>query len=350
LFSACQKKDWDEYYGRPKDLAPPIFQQLEAKKNFKTLLSVIEKAGYKNILGTAGSWTLFAANDEAFQKYFQETGISGVEALSSEDARKLALYGLVYNPYRKDQLTALQAGVKLPEYDNVAFRRQTAYYDFVVDDNGKKVVGSGQQNTTTLPYDPKIDNNKYLPYFIESFFAFRGLNAGDYSTLYPGKTFSGFNVVDAKVIEADIPAENGIIHVVDKVLTPLPNVEQYIALKPEYSGFKALLDKMAIYTENIPLTKRYNILTGTSDIVYLKSYPNLFFAPNNENFFNAGVVGQFQSWSVAIPTNQKLKEYTDELLEFYKTFDAAPPSVLINFINAGGYIQNFECSREQSSK
>ncbi|MFD2162108.1 fasciclin domain-containing protein [Paradesertivirga mongoliensis] len=338
LFSACQKKDWDEYYGRPADLAPPIYQQLQAKGNFNTLLAVIEKAGYKDILGTAGSWTLFAPTDAAFQKYFQEQGISGPEVLTKDQARKLALYGLVFNPYRKSQLTALQTGgAPLPEYANIAYRRQTAYYDFVYDENGKKVMAAGQPHgTASIPfvYNPKIDNNKYIPYFITSFMDYNGLTPGDYNKLYPGVPFSGFNVADATVLEADIPAENGIIHVVDKVLTPLPNVEQYLASKPEYSEFKALLDKLAFYTESPELTRRYNVLTGSSEPVFLKTYPGMAFAPNNENFLSPGITGQYQSFSVAIPTNQQLKAYTDDLLEYYKTFEAAPPSVLENFINS----------------
>ena len=72
FFSACQKKDWDEDYGRPANLAPPIYQQLQAKGNFTNLLAVIEKAGYKDILGKAGAWTFFAPNDDAFKVYFQE--------------------------------------------------------------------------------------------------------------------------------------------------------------------------------------------------------------------------------------------------------------------------------------
>ncbi|MBC8053910.1 MAG: fasciclin domain-containing protein [Sphingobacteriaceae bacterium] len=332
LFSACQKKDWDEYYGRPASLAPPIYQQLQAKGGFTNILAVIEKAGYKDILGKAGSWTFFAPNDAAFQKYFQDRGISGVNEITAEEAGRITRYSLIFNPYRKDQLSNLQAGIALPEYENVAYRRQTAYYDFVVDENGKKVVGSGQQSGVV--YDPKIDNNKYLPYFTSAFMADQGLTASDYTTLYPGKTFTGFNVADAAVVEADLPAENGMIHVVDKVLTPLLNAEQYLASKPEYSVFKSLLDRLATYTENTALTRRYNVLSGSNDKVYLKTYPGLSFAPNNENFINVGVVGQFQSWSMAVPTNQKLQTFIDDLLQYYGTFEAAPPSVLINLINS----------------
>ncbi len=47
LFTNCRKKAFDEYYGRPENLESPIYQQLEARGNFKSLLAAIDKAGYK---------------------------------------------------------------------------------------------------------------------------------------------------------------------------------------------------------------------------------------------------------------------------------------------------------------
>ncbi len=331
FFSACQKKDWDEYYGRPADLAPPIYQQLQAKGNFTNLLAVIEKAGYKDILGKAGAWTFFAPNDEAFKVYFQEKGISGVDGIDLETARKISTYGLVYNPYRKDQLSSSQTSAGL--VPDVSFRRQTAYYDFVYSENGKKVFSNGLNSSQ---YIATVDNNKYIPYFVTKFVDNNGLTEADYKAFYPSNTYTGFNVADATVVTADIPAENGIIHEVDKVLLPLPNVDQYLGSKPDkYSKFKALLDKKVLYVSNAVLTNRYKILTGSTDSVYVKSYdPNLAFSPVNENYLAVSTDGQTQEWSIAVPTDDVLDAYTSKILKYYGTFDVAPPSVLINFLNS----------------
>jgi uncharacterized surface protein with fasciclin (FAS1) repeats len=331
FFSACQKKDWDEYYGRPANLAPPIYQQLQAKGNFTNLLAVIEKAGYKDILGKAGAWTFFAPNDEAFKVYFQEKGISGVDGIDLETARKISTYGLVYNPYRKDQLSSTQTSAGL--IPNVSFRRQTAYYDFVYSENGKKVFSNGLNGSQ---YIATVDNNKYIPYFVNKFVDNNGLTEADYKAFYPSNTYTGFNVANATVVNADIPAENGIIHEVDKVLLPLPNVDQYLASKPDkYSKFKALLDKKVLYVSNAVLTNRYKVLTGSTDSVFVKSYdPNLAFSPVNENYLAVSTDGQTQEWSIAVPTDEVLDTYTAKILKYYGTFDNAPPSVLLNFINS----------------
>ena len=64
---ACKKKI-DDYYAPPANLEAPVYQQLQTRGNFTQFLSLIDKAGYKQTLSTAGYWTIFAPTDSAFQK------------------------------------------------------------------------------------------------------------------------------------------------------------------------------------------------------------------------------------------------------------------------------------------
>ncbi|RKR81009.1 uncharacterized protein DUF4993 [Mucilaginibacter gracilis] len=332
IFSSCQKKMFDDYYARPDGLAQPIYQELQKKGNFTTALALIDKAGYKTILGTAGYWTFFVPNDNAFQGYFQENGISGVAALDSAKAAGIITYSLVANAYRKDQLGILQTA-KGAVADN-AYRRKTAYYDFTfVDPNHSGVSVANNRNATYVAND---NNNKYIPYFLSGYFGINALTASDYNAFYPTSTFTGFNVAGAKVITADIPAENGIMHEIDKVIPPIPSIDQYISQNPDYSEFMRLLDKLAIYTANIALTSRYKVLTGKSDIVYVKSYPaTLAFAPNNEGYLALTQTdAQANGWTMVVPKNSALLAYEKDILANFGTFDAAPPSVLTDLINA----------------
>ena len=100
VLGGCKKK-FDDYYERPASLEPPIYQQLEAKGNFKTQLAVIDKAGYKPIISAAGYWTFFAAHDSAFQVYLTSRGFSSVDQLDSATCRQLVTYSLVYNAFKK---------------------------------------------------------------------------------------------------------------------------------------------------------------------------------------------------------------------------------------------------------
>jgi hypothetical protein len=197
LLSSCSKDAYDDYYERPDSLEPPIYQQLEARGNFKNLLVLIEKAGYKDILGKAGYWTMMAPNDEAFTKFFQEQGISDVNKVDAETASKIVKYALIYNAFRADQLSDYQSGTGWVA-DN-AFRRRTAFYDGFQNKtiNGKPMVVVGSnRNGGYLSGD---NNNKYISYFEKEYFAAKGLTSNDYSFFFPGSTYTDFNLLGGSV-------------------------------------------------------------------------------------------------------------------------------------------------------
>lgn len=341
LVSGCRKKEFDEYYGRPDWLADPIYQQLTAHKNFTNLLSVIDKAGYKDILSKSGYWTMFAPNDAAFQKFFKEKGISGIEAVDSTLAQKIVKYALVYNAFKTDHIADYQSSAGwMP---NLAYKRRTAYYDGFYKEtvNGKEmvVIASNRNNDAAGNfYVPGDNNNKYVPYFHDKFIQAQNLSASDYNYFYPNQSYTGFNFIGGKVEQADIIAENGVIHEVSEVSLPLPNFDQYLAANPQYSLFKSILDKYLVqYIKNESATKTYQILTGKSDDVYVKVYdPALAFSPNNENYLKQmDNDGQSDGYSMFVPTNEVLQKFIDDvLLENYTSLDQLPKYVLVDFINA----------------
>ncbi|RRN76163.1 hypothetical protein EIM50_26085, partial [Pseudoxanthomonas sp. SGD-10] len=222
IMVSCQK-NFSEFYERPEGLGAPIYQQLEAKGNFKHLTSLIDKAGYKQILSETGWWTFFAPTDDAFQRYFQERNISGIEEMSDSSAVSIVKYLLVFNSYREDQLSTFQSGADNSTGAGMAFKRKTAYYDWV-DQNGddvkSKIIATNRNLTATrsgsvylnvLNYVNGDNNNKYIPYFTRSFFETNNLTEADYKTFFPNSNYAGFNVVDAEVdvAERNIAAENG---------------------------------------------------------------------------------------------------------------------------------------------
>lgn len=340
LLSACRKKEWDEFYGRPENLAPPIYQQLEAKGNFKNFLACIDRAGYKQTLGAGGYWTVFAPDDAAFEKFFQEKGISGVNSIDSLMARKIVTYSIVYNAFSAQELSRYQSPAANTPDNNAtpfyAYKRKTAYYDFVyadtVDGKIRKVVAANRNNGSYVSAD---NGNKHIPYFLADVFAGLNLTAADYNYFYPNIPFNGFNVVNATVTEKDIPAENGIIHTIDKVVLPLNNLDQFLTSNPDYSEFKRLLDMTAVYTYNPDVTHRYQALTHSTDSVFVKTYNSkLAFSPNNENFMASGTDAQINGYSMFVPKNDLLKEYEKKILVNYGSFKAAPPAILYTLLNA----------------
>ncbi len=333
LFSGCRKKEWDKYYGRPSDLAQPIYQVLQARGNFTHFLACIDKSGYKSSLSKGGYWTIFAPNDSAFAAFFAQNNINGDGGIDSALAQKIVKYALVYNAYRKADLVNNQVykGVDT----SLAFKRKTAYYNWVYTENGKQVLASNRNGS----FDANDNNNKYLPYFIDNFLSFNNLSSYDYNFFYPKSKYTGFNVAGASVVNADIPAENGLIDEVNQVTLPLPNLEEYLASNDEYSEFRRLLAKVISYQANGDITLRNQALTGSMDSVFIKLYDagsllGLAFSPNNENFIQSSTDAQTNGWGMVVPTNAALIPYEQKILSHYGTFDAAPPEVLISLLNA----------------
>jgi uncharacterized surface protein with fasciclin (FAS1) repeats len=347
---ACNKK-FDEYYARPTNLEPPIYQQLQSKEKFKNFLAVIDKAGYKQTLSAAGYWTVFAPNDSAFQVYFTANNTS-VEKMDSNKARSLVQFMLVYNAFQKDKIDDYQSSAGwLPDQ---AFRRRTAYYTGFYDDtmqNGQPVKTI--QSNRNGSYVSTDNNNKYIPYFTDIYFSSRGLTASDYNYFYPNTQYGGFNVSEAKVVTKDIIAENGVIHEIDRVLTPLPSIEEYLRSKPEYSEFKKLFDKYLVsFIANSDATNRYKLLTGDNKQVYVKIYnTSLAFSPNNENYLKLqDNDGQQNSWTMFVPKNDVLLAYEKKvLLEYYQSFDNTPTSIITDFMNAHMWLTPVWPSKFQST-
>ncbi|MBV4355989.1 fasciclin domain-containing protein [Pinibacter aurantiacus] len=350
LFANCRKKEWDAYYGRPDNLQPPIYQQLESFGRFKSLLALIDKSGYKQTLGAAGYWTFFAPNDDAFQKFFKEKGIAGVDVLDSVTARAMVQYLLVYNAFKKDRLDDYQATANNAGWTpSAAFRRRTAYYTGFYNDiglNNKSIVATANNRNSKGALDGNYIsedfNNKYLTYFTDDYFKANNLTAEDYRYFYPESEYKGFNVAQAAVLTQDIVAENGIIHEVDKVITPLQSIDEYIAAKPEYSSFRAILNRLYVnnmvqFIYNADATHRYQVLSGKGDSVFVKVYSNLLsYAPNNENFTKEeDNDGQKDCWTMFIPKNEAVDKYVKTVLcEYYPSLDQMPVDIIADFLNA----------------
>lgn len=352
LTTACRKKEWDDHYGRPVTLEPPIYQQLQSMGRFKSLLTLIDKAGYKETLENGGYWTMFAPNDEAFATYLQQVHKGSADDITADTARMLVQYLLIYNSYTKDRLDDYQATASgsagwIP---SAAFRRRTAYYTgFYSDKNadGQAITAiSNNRNTVAAfplgSYVATDYNNKYIPYFTDDYFSTHQLSATDYKYFYPQSEYTGFNVAEAKVLAKNLVAENGVIHEIDKMIAPLPSIDEYIKNKPEYSSFWAILNRLKLnntvqYVYNADASKRYGVLKGSTDPVYVKVYSYLLaYSPNNENHLMAEENdGQKDCWTMFVPDNNAVNKYIKEVLcEYYKSLDEVPVQIIADFLNA----------------
>ena len=348
LFTSCKKK-FDDYYARPSNLADPIYTQLAADGKFSNFVTLIDKGGYKQTLAAAGYWTIFAPTDSAFTNdtefaaFIRDRGFNSVASVDSVTAQMIVQYLLVFNGFEKSRIDDYQSSLGwLP---NLAFKRRTAYYTGFYKDTtytGQALIAipsNRNNNSSNTGYYISADNgNKYIPCFTSDYLAAQGLSQSDYNYFYPQSTFSGFNIANARVTKQDIPAENGVIHIIDRVVTPAKSIDQYLRGKPEYSLFRSILERfMVLFIKNTDATHRYQVLHGGSDDVSVKVYSNLLaFSPNNENYFKLqDNDGQREGWTMFVPTNDSLNKYINTVvLQQYPSLASLPISVLADLINA----------------
>lgn len=344
ILASCSQDVFDDYYARPEGLEDPIYQQLEARGNFKNLTSLIQKAGYKDILSKAGYWTMMAPNDEAFTKFFQEQGITGVDKIDDLTASKIVRYALIFNAYRTDQLSDYQSGTGWVV--DQSFRRRTAYYDgFKYDvgfDGVRRLIVDVNRNggllNATINGVPLTDNNnKYITYFDSEYFAAKNLKSSDYSFFYPNATFTDFNVLDGSIKEANIIAENGVVHEVTQVSLPLNSIDQHLKSDPNYSIFYDILQKNFVtYPFSSLMTNNYRNFSGNSEEVFVKTYnANLLFSPNNENYLK--VVdndGQNDAYTLLAPNNDAMQIFIRDVLTKHFKYEELPQYVFQDLVNA----------------
>jgi uncharacterized surface protein with fasciclin (FAS1) repeats len=336
LFASCSQ-ELDPYYARPEGLQDPIYQQLEARGNFKSLTALIGKAGYKDILSKSGYWTMMAPNDEAFTKFFQEKGFTDASKVDSITAAKIVRYALIYNAFRTEQLSDYQSGAGWV-VDN-AFRRRTAYYDGYQNEtiNGVPMVVVGVNRNNGIYY-PADNNNKYISYFDKEYFSVKGLSSSDYTFFFPNSTYTDFNVLKGSIKVPNIIAENGVIHEVTDVSLPLVNLEQYLRSSPQYSLFNDVFQTYLVgYTFSQSNTDSYHNFTGKSDRVYLRYNDiTLPFQLTNENFLKeADNDGQSDAYTLFAPDNASFQTFRDKvLLKNYPSLDKLPKYVFQDLFKA----------------
>ncbi|ANW95404.1 hypothetical protein AXE80_03525 [Wenyingzhuangia fucanilytica] len=349
-------------YARPKDLVGTIYLQLKAMGGFEYYVKCIEKTAYKTPLEKGGSWTVFAPTDEAFEEFMREEGFGSFDEIPSERILDLVQYSVLSGGWNTTSLTYFNnAGV------GNAFKKTTQYLDTIID-----------ADAANFPYvdevEPgrvyKLDNSSgrdktvayFLPYYMES----KGIEKADYNFIFDGETYADtdqMKVYEANAVRANIVAENGFIHALDKVIEPRENIYQALMsdeYKDKYSMFKNLIDRFASFnSQGFQLNEatgqqeeifRLGFRTGLQNNLlpynpYDEAYPPLL---NNANRTPSNAVG------MAIPTNEALTSYLEGnsiLGQFYNSYDDMSIDVLATFLGTHFFSNYYDLcpSREGSA-
>jgi len=330
-------KDNKKMYEDPPWLGGSSIETLQERGNYTIYLKLMEMANYTDRI-TKQLNTLFVPNDDAFNKYFIEQGIESVDKLTKDQAVNIFTLHVLANPRSRYQLIyeylwSEEQGPK-GEYASLFFRKRTSststpYYE--------TALGGKDKGKTFLMYT----GNKLMPLFTIDYFEdfFGALDGADYLFMYPdGKWEDNMNWGSALIMDdplrvkvpnetaverrnaAAIRTSNGFIYLLDRVVPPQKNMEEYMRENGDKFGiYYGMMQRFAKYTPGKRFPDRNN------EIGYQKSYDLVSNIANEEGAFPGNETGMKDMFSGYIPNNQVLSAYLNEkVLPTYVTLDSVP--------------------------
>ena len=374
VLSSCQKYDLDEK--TPEGWGNSIYSWLDEQGNYTNTVRMINDLNYQEVLGKTGSKTLFVADDAAYERFYSSNswGVKRYEDLSLAQ-KKMLLYGnMIDNSIQLSSLSTIQGK---PLKEGQAMRRFSALseYDTIpvlktqdMPDNKywRRHRESGQNMVC-------MEDGSAVPMllFLEAQMSNNRITNDDYNFLFNHTTSrkagdASVNGID--VVEDNIRCANGFIHRTGEVVTPLPNMAELIAKKPQISLFNSLLERFcAPYPDSKDLAKtnHYNYLYGTNvDTVYTKhffnekrgaeidetpdggSVPaqlmfdpewNSYYSTSNKDASEGNAAEQRDMAVMMVPTDAAMREYWNTtgkpLSENYDSWNDVPDDVIIKLLN-----------------
>lgn len=236
IASGC-KKEYGKFYDPPPGQASQIYLQLTQDPTLSTFVSAIDKVpGLKDELNSSGLFTVMAPNNEAFTKYFSESIYKSIEEMPADVVKDMVNYHIL--KWMLFQGNFLNPGITKTNFDIFKYesKASSTFNDVVA----KKVI-----------FYP----SKMLQVYTPQFFNYYGVSPQDYADVYgPGSAVnaeSGMNVMGASVIQRDISSGNGVVHVLDRVLTPPNNVAQELDSNKDFALYNTYLKRyFTSYTYN----------------------------------------------------------------------------------------------------
>lgn len=369
--SSCSQYDLDEK--TPEGWGASIYDWLDEQGNFTNTVRMIQDLGYVDVLAKTGSKTLFVADDAAYDRFFRNNqwGVSSYDQLSLSQKKLLLFGGMIDNSYQVQSLSSTEGPVEgncmrrqssVSIYDSVPLLRKAnvpdALYWRSYRDRDSLVV---MHDMTPIP----------MIHFIERHMANKQITNDDYDFLYNYTTHrqSGdASVNGAQIVEQNIRCLNGFINRMSEVVTPLPNMADIIAKKPNTKLFAHLLERYSVLDYcGDEVTRAYNETRGTHvDSVYQlryfskrsqggrefttthnqKSQPSgeLPFDPGWNSYFilsseNSDISLQQDMAVMLVPSDEALTEYWENgagaaLRKSFGSWDNVPYSTLTEFMKA----------------
>jgi len=328
--TGCDKHQ--DRFEPPPWLGGSSIETLEERGNYTIFLTLMEMANYTDPI-TKQLFTLFVPDDDAFEAYFQSAGINSVEDLTKEEAVQLFTLHVLRNPRSRYYL--------IYEYVWSEFQGPKGEYASLYH---RKEVPSENTYKETVRYNPGMlgrevniyTDHKHVPLFSAEWFGDYGgaQDGSDYTFMYPGSTWElgypdnlkGLNWHNAMVIpnpeipdELEVRTSSGFIYFLDRVVPPMPSIEEYMIAHPEkYGLYYDLLQRFATYGNSRVDEQR--------NVEYKKGYELVFNLAEERGPSTGTLTIPAQNmWTAFLPTNEQLQGYLDNtIFKYYSAIDSVP--------------------------
>ncbi len=350
-------RDETSIYDRPVWLEGKVYTQILGQPELSDFAKCIEKIEYDKILDVSGSYTVFAPSNEAFKLYFASSPkYKSIDDIPVNELEQLVKYHIVQNPWSKIQLRSLDIygwidTLDLNNNEPKGFKRETLLLD---KDIKYGVAGSGLgRNYKNIIIDTlqsnwyrkvTTDSRKYAPIFYQEYFSIHDLNKSDYEFYFdrPFDDSNDIHFAGAKVLGNEIPAENGFVYIIDRVVQPLGNAAQILAKQEgsnRYTDFLEVMNLFPVFEYNAKKTLEQSgaNLGQAVDSLFDLSFPKLTFDFSGEKTSPpSGTYGLPQNVTIRYhhglmaPTNDAFQRFINEYLKVpngWGTLAAAPEHI-----------------------
>ena len=378
LGTSCQDTyDLDEKL--PPNFGSNLMTYLE-DNNFRTYARLAEDLNYVDALSGVSLKTLLAANDEAFERFFQHNdwGVKSYEDLTLAQKKMLFYNSMLDNSLQVLNLSSTSGQQEANAGNAMRRAGSGSVYDTVpiilpeempannpnwdyYRKNGKAIVC--MKDMTTKP----------ILFFIEPYLQSKRITNHDIDFLYNNtisRKAGDATVGSTFIAEGNIRLPNGFIHRTNDVLVPLDNMAEIIRKKSNTQIFSRILERFsAPYYAGLEATRSYNHEYGTEiDSLYEKRYfaersvggeanitkPNngpevdsyLRFDPGWNSYFSdqkgavsATVAMQSNMGVMLVPSDKAMTEYWNGagavIKDYYHEWDSVPNHIWAELINNG---------------
>lgn len=263
---------------KPASLGGSIYEELKNPNpdhltgTFKTYLRLVDDLNYSSTLSRTGSKTVFPANDEAFERFFQSNkwGVTSYEELSNSQKKLLLYSSMIDNALLVSMLSnvsggtdGITAGLGLKHPTSVSvIERLEHYYDAAQ----MPANNSWWKKYYQTGIDVVSDNTRpMMVHFTREQMVNNNITTvgenSDFSIL-TGEAYDEASkpayIFNDRIINRDITCMNGYIQQLQDVLLPPGNMAQVLRDENETSIFSRMVDYFAAPYYDAATTNQYN--------------------------------------------------------------------------------------------